>query len=1452
MHRLLYFVAFALIGLGRVVSADEPAADAERAARIAERDRLRKEALELRGQGKNTEAIECAQKMIAVQQELFGKDNRDLLAIWGFIAEIAEGTEDWTRAGEARAQAWRIAALAYGKSNWRTTDARLAREHVARLRGLSADDRGALREATKDNRDFARLFSAGKYDDAMQIATTVLNVRQRVLGPEHRETATSLNNLAAVYDRKGNNAEAESLYRQALKIYQKSLGEDHPDIVTSLNNLAVLYHRQGNYSAAEPLYKRALKICEKVKGPEHPETATGLNSLAVLYDQQRNYAAAEPLYQRALTIREKVLGPEHPDTVTSLNNLALLYKDQGNYAAAEPLYQRALTIREKVLGPEHPDTVTSLNKLALLYKDQDNYAAAEPLYQRALNIREKVLGPEHLDTATSLNNLALLYMDRGNYAAAEPLYQRALKIREKALGPEHPDTATSLNNLALLYLDQGNFAVAEPLLQRALKISEKALGPEHRDTAGSLNNLAGLYDRQGKYAAAEPLYQRALKIREKVLGPEHPDTAESLNNLALLYRGQGNYAAAEPLLQRALTIYEKVLGLEHPITATFLNNMAALYGSQGNYAAAEPLYQRALKISEKVLGPEHPGTVRSLSNLALLYRDQGDYAGAEPLLQRALEIREKSLGPEHLNTADSLNNLAAVYNNQGKYAAAEPLYQRALSISEKVLGPEHPDTALSLNNLASLYKNIQNYAAAEPLYQQALKICEKSLGEDHPDTANVLNNLGFLQWEVNGPMTALPLLTKGLGIQIRQLERASSVQSEQQQLLMAKAVSNHFNMWLSVTSADRASAEEAWRYVLAWKGLTTSRQLGLRQALRDDPTYVQYCDVGQRLSTLTLSPPSPPPDPMGLAAWREREPELRRQWEERKGNLELEWERLEKELSRKLGAFRQARDALRVSPAMVQALLSSASGTAALIDLVEYGYVGRAGERSEWRIAAFVVRGDRHVERIELGASEPIKQQVALWREGFGRGKGSDDPGPELRRMLWEPIATYLDGIDIVLISPDGVLAQLPWGALPGDKPGSYLIEERAVAVIPTPQLLPELLERERQTGPPKSLLLAGDIEYGADAGAPQHSLAQRSAAGRMRDGKLLSFGKLESAQAELASIERRYRKKVRDGESETLEGPGATEAAFRDQAGRHAWLHVITHGFFAPETIRSALRTIPADEKPRTGVAKQSDSEAPPAGIGAGLQVSEGRCLVTQLVDGGAAEKDGRLKVDDEILAVAAAEGEWTPVAGKPLSEIVVLIRGPAGSVVRLKVRPKADPDGEIEVAIKRAALPTAAAAKPVVVHPGLLSGLAFAGANSPPEEGKDDGILTALEVSALDLSKVDTVVLSACETGLGEVAGGEGLLGLQRAFQVAGAKTVVASLWKVPDRATSALMQRFYENLWDKKMGKLAALREAQIWMMRDKGNRGLALGDDASDPDAPLPPFYWAAFVLSGDRR
>ena len=348
----------------------------------------------------------------------------------------------------------------------------------------------------------------------------------------------------------GEYAKAEPLYQEALRIRKKVLGPEHPDTATSLNNLALLYLVMGEYAKAEPLLLEALRICRKVLGPEHPDTASSLKSLAELYVVMGEYAKAEPLLLEALRIRQKVLGPDHPNTATSLDSLALLYLDMGEYAKAEPLYQEAFRIRQKVLGAEHPQTATSLNNLTGLYWAMGEYGKAELLLREALRILKKVLGPEHPETATSLNNLASLYKVMGEYAKAEPLYQEALRIRQKVLGPEHPDTAASLNDLAELYQAMGEYAKAEPLYQEALWICQKVLGPEHDYTAKSLGNLAVLYWRMGEYAKAEPLYQQALHILQTVLGPEHPDTATCLNNLALLEFDLGRIDEATALARQ--------------------------------------------------------------------------------------------------------------------------------------------------------------------------------------------------------------------------------------------------------------------------------------------------------------------------------------------------------------------------------------------------------------------------------------------------------------------------------------------------------------------------------------------------------------------------------------------------------------------------------------------------------------------------------------------------------------------------------------------------------------------------------------------------------------------------------------------------------------------------------------------------------------------------------------
>ena len=479
--------------------------------------------------------------------------------------------------------------------------------------------------------------------------------------------------------RAGKFSEAVALAQQALAIREKALGPDHPDVATSLNDLANLYLQQGRYADGVPLAQRSLAIRDKALGSDRREVAASLGTLALLYKLQGRYVDAGPLYKRSLAIYEKALGPDHPDVARTLSNLAFLYQAQGHYADAEPFAGRALAINEKALGPDHPDAAAALNELASLYLAQGRYVDAEPLDKRALAICEKALGPDHRDVAQSFLNLAALYHNQGRYTEAEPLHKRALEINEKALGSDHPNVATALNSLASFYLERGRYTEAEPLFKRSLAISEKALGLDHPDVATALNRLAMLYYKQGRYADAELLYKRALAIFEKAFGSDHPAVANSRNNLALLYQNQGRYADAEPLYERALAIREKALGPDHPDVAQSFNNLAVLRRAQGRYADAEPFQRRALEIMEKTLGPDHPRFANQVHNLAELYAKQGRYADAEPLYRRALAIREKALGPDHPEVAVSLNHLAELYYVQDRYADALPLVQTTIA-----------------------------------------------------------------------------------------------------------------------------------------------------------------------------------------------------------------------------------------------------------------------------------------------------------------------------------------------------------------------------------------------------------------------------------------------------------------------------------------------------------------------------------------------------------------------------------------------------------------------------------------------------------------------------------------------------------------------------------------------------------------------------------------------------
>lgn len=223
------------------------------------------------------------------------------------------------------------------------------------------------------------------------------------------ETAGLLLNQTAYYlqHSKANYAQALPLFQEALKIREQVLGKQHPEYASSLNNLAQLYYSQGQYEQTLPLYQKALKIVEQVLGQQHPDYAGSLNNLAMSYKEQGKYEQAFPLLKEASEIWGHILGKQHPDYAKSIGNLVALYYSQGEYDKALPLFQEVVNIFEQVFGKQHPDTAQSIWWLATYYEKMRDYEQALPLFQEALDIYINTLGEQHPCTKTV----------RGNYEA---------------------------------------------------------------------------------------------------------------------------------------------------------------------------------------------------------------------------------------------------------------------------------------------------------------------------------------------------------------------------------------------------------------------------------------------------------------------------------------------------------------------------------------------------------------------------------------------------------------------------------------------------------------------------------------------------------------------------------------------------------------------------------------------------------------------------------------------------------------------------------------------------------------------------------------------------------------------------------------------------------------------------------------------------------------------------
>jgi tetratricopeptide (TPR) repeat protein len=319
--------------------ADEPMPKpltAEQRERLKERDRLFAEIQKLNQAGKAAEMVTAMEKKLAIEREVFGDVHEEVAGSLTMLARLHEFREDFGPARKAREELLAIRTKLHGDKDWRVTDARLALENAKLLEKLEPAARRRLADAQQLNAQVVQLYRQGKFADAVPLARTALAVLKEVLGERHPDYATSLNNLAMLYQAMGDSEKARPLCEQALKLRKEALGERHPHYAQSLNDLASLYWAMGDSEKARLLFEQALKLYKEVLGERHPNYVTSLNNMAKLYQAMGDYEKARAVYEQALKLYKEVLGERHPHYADSLNKLAMLYWYLGDSQAGGP------------------------------------------------------------------------------------------------------------------------------------------------------------------------------------------------------------------------------------------------------------------------------------------------------------------------------------------------------------------------------------------------------------------------------------------------------------------------------------------------------------------------------------------------------------------------------------------------------------------------------------------------------------------------------------------------------------------------------------------------------------------------------------------------------------------------------------------------------------------------------------------------------------------------------------------------------------------------------------------------------------------------------------------------------------------------------------------------------------------------------------------------------------
>ncbi|MCL4298821.1 MAG: tetratricopeptide repeat protein [Anaerolineae bacterium] len=1041
----------------------------------------------------------------------------------------------------------------------------------------------------------------------------------------------------------------------------------------------------------------------------------------------------------------------------------------GKAAEAIPLLEAGIAHREQATFANSDDLGFCALALGWLRDGKGNRSGALEAYQIALDIFQ-TSGNREFEGIT-LKNIGEIYRTQAQYSEALASYQHALAIYQE-LG-DRTEEGVARAGIGAIYEAQGRYTEALESLQEALAITREVDDRAGEGTA--LSNIGVVYDAQGRYAEALESYQQALTIRREV--GDRAGEGVTLTGIGGVYEVQGRYVEALDSYRQALAIFREVG--DRTGEAVALVGISGVYEARGRHAEALESLQQALAIRHEV--GDRAGEGVTLNNIGEIYRIQGRYAEALESYRQALTIR-REVG-DRAGEGVTLNNIGLLYHAQGQYAEALESLQQALAIHRE--GGDRAGEGAVLNNIGGIYEAQGRYAEALANYQQAFAIV-REVGYRAWEGIS-LNNIGEIHRVQGRYAEALESFQQALVIVHEIGDRAQegatlnnigAVYDAQEQY--TKALDNYQQALVIVRETGNRVGEGT---TLSNIGGIYAAQGRYAEALENlQRALIIVREVGDRAGEGTTL------HNIGVVYAGQG------------------W------VAKALASYQQAIAVFET----IRATAGSEAGRTGYIAQYISTYkavVNLLYEQGEVEAAFFTTEQGRarafldslatgQVQLTDSAAAELLAQEQELYvrrqalQENLVQAQAAQPPEPEIVAALKAHLAEVDAAYAAVLAAIAGRSDEL-----------ADLVLGRSQNIFGVSQVQPLLDEQTTL------------ISYFVLKDKTLAFLISRD-----------SFQTLvlEVSRAELDEQIRYFR-----------DFANVDEVPPESLVTLYNWLinplkpYLITpHLAIIPHNILHYLPFAALTDGQRYLIDDYTLTTLPSASSLSFIQQNArqtAKALTSSptrlLVLGNPATGDFDTTASfsatrDQLGSLPYAEKEAKaiaelfgvkPLVGEDATETAVRKQASQANILHLAAHGKFNP-----------------------ITP--LNSLIALAPDNPISEIEDpqtvDGWLTVGEVYGLDLKKTDLVVLSACETNLGDLSEGDELVGLTRAFMFAGTPSVIASLWNVEDEATSLLMERFYTHLKD-GIGKAEALRQAQL-EVREK------------DPN----PYYWAAFVLSGD--